>query len=263
MGYDAAVLQTGSIPLYHQLKEIFIEKISGGEWLPGATIPAEGELCAEYGVSRGPVRQALDQLVREGLLTRKQGKGTWVLPTKIERSLGRLYSFTDLIVQQGLAPSARLLSFERIRAPRGLARTLGLAEGAALFKIVRLRMADQEPLVLETIYVPVAFCPALAPGELAHTPLYSLLQEHYGVPLVKARQYFEAVVTDAFEAETLVMPQGAPVLLLQNITYTAGERPVVVSKAIVRGDRLRYYVELPRIAEQVATPVVPAQVLDW
>ncbi len=84
------MLSQNGIPLYHQLKEIFIEKITSGEWAPGENIPPESQLCKQFGVSRGPVRQALDQLVREGLLARKQGKGSWVLPRKIERELGTL-----------------------------------------------------------------------------------------------------------------------------------------------------------------------------
>jgi GntR family transcriptional regulator len=104
-------LKQNGIPLYHQLKEIFTDKIANGEWKPGETIPNELQLCEQYGISRGPVRQALDQLVREGLLSRKQGKGTVVLPPKIEPQLGAFYSFTTLIQQRGMRPSTVMLGF--------------------------------------------------------------------------------------------------------------------------------------------------------
>ena len=107
----SGVLSQNGIPLYHQLKEIFSEKIASGEWEVGEIIPNELLLTRYYGVSRGPVRQALDLLVREGLLTRKQGKGTQVLPPKIESDLGGFYSFTTLIQNRGMHPSVQTARF--------------------------------------------------------------------------------------------------------------------------------------------------------
>jgi GntR family transcriptional regulator len=240
-----SVLRQNGIPLYHQIKEIFLEKIVNGEWQPGEIIPNEFELCEQYGVSRGPIRQALDQLVREGLLSRKQGKGTWVLPPKIESGLDKLYSFTTLIEQKGLQHSARLIAFETVPAPDGASRKLCLAPGSPVFKIGRLRLADDEPLFLETIYVPKEMCGGgLKQEDLSMAPLYTILESRCKLPLVRAKQFFEPVVADEYEAHMLVIPKGAPALLLQNITFTTGDRPVVLSKAIMRGDRVRYFVEL-------------------
>jgi GntR family transcriptional regulator len=237
-------LRHTGIPLYHQLREIFAEKIESGEWKPDALIPNEASLCEEYGVSRGPLRQALEHLVREGRLARKQGKGTWVLPPRIERGLGGLYSFTTLIEQRGLRPGARLLSFETVPASVGVSQALALPEGAAVAKIRRLRLADDEPLILETVCVPAQVCPGLTEEALGAAPLYDLLRERYGVAVLRARQYFEPALADEYEAGVLGIGQGAPVLLLHNVTYASGDQPVVFSKAIMRGDRVRYYVEL-------------------
>ena len=256
------MLHSSAIPLHYQLKELFVEKINNGEWAAGALIPTEAVLCASYAVSRGPVRQAIDQLVREGLLCRKQGKGTWVLPPKIERSLGRLYSFTDLIAQQGVIPAVRILSFERTAAARSVARTLERSEGAPVYKIVRLRLAGTEPLVLESVFVPAALCPSLTVADVENSPLYAFLEKRQGLHLVRARQYFEAVSADPFEAHLLCIAAGAPVLLLQNITYQPGEHPVVLSKAILRGDRLRYYVDLPAEISKIAGPST-SPVTEW
>ncbi len=237
-------LKQNGIPLYHQLMEIFTERIASGEWASGALIPNELDLCAEYGVSRGPVRQALDRLVQEGRLARKQGKGTRVLPPKIESDLGGFYSFTTLIEQKGLQHSAQTLSFETQAAAGSTARRLALEPGAPVYEIRRLRLADGEPLILETIYVPEAVCPGLSHADLAAAPLYTLLSARYGVPLLRATQYFEPAVADDYESDILRMKPGAPVLLLQNLTYTTSDRPVVLSRAIMRGDRVRYLVEL-------------------
>lgn len=238
------MLKQNGIPLYHQLKEIFVEKIVNGEWRPNEVIPNENELSSEYGVSRGPVRQALEQLVREGLLSRKQGKGTWVLPPKIERGLGAFYSFTTLIEQKGMHASARLLSFEDAEATGGVARALSLTPGEPLYKMRRLRLADEEPLILETIYVPKSVCGQLSEPQVVAAPLYIILETICGLHLTRAKQFLEPVVADDYEAQVLKIETGAPVLLVQNTTYAAGNRPVVLSKAIIRGDRVRYYAEL-------------------
>jgi GntR family transcriptional regulator len=237
-------LRNDGIPLYHQLKEIFVEKIVNGEWMPGQLLPAEKDLCTQYGVSRGPMRQALNELVRAGMLTRKQGKGTWVRRPQIEGGLSQLRSFTQLIEDRGLRHSAKYLSFEETAAKGGVARGLGVGEGEPLFRVSRLRMADGEPLILETFYVPSGLCPGLTEADLARAPFYELIAERYHLPVIRAKQFFEPALADDFEARVLQVPSGAPVLLVQNTTYTTDDRAVVLAKAIIRGDRVRYYVEL-------------------
>ena len=241
---DMTLLKKNGIPLYHQLKEIFEDHIASGEWAPDALIPNELELCQQYGVSRGPVRQALDRLVQEGKVSRKQGKGTFVLPPKIEGELAGFYSFTTLIEQKGLQHSARTLSFERLTASGSPARLLEMAPDAPMYKIRRLRLANGEPLILETLYLPEAVCPGLRRDDLAAAPLYTLMSNRYGVNLLRARQFFEPALADPYEAEILGLQPGAPVLFLQNMTYSQGDHPVVLSRAIMRGDRVRYLVEL-------------------
>jgi GntR family transcriptional regulator len=238
------VLSQNGIPLYHQLKEIFAEKIASGEWKVGETIPNEMVLCQHYDVSRGPVRQALDLLVREGLLSRKQGRGTQVLPPKIESELDAFYSFTTLIRNRGMRPGGRLLAFDIIPAEGSVARILNLPQGSPCLKIRRLRLADQTPLILETVFVPKVVCGDLSESDLVAQPLYDILTTRCGIILQRQKRFFEPTLADEYEAQILGIPEGSPVLLLQNITYTAGDRPVVISKAIMRGDRVRYYVEL-------------------
>src|SRR5438067_5656641 len=184
------VLKKNGIPLYHQLKEIFEDRIASDEWAPGQLIPNELVLCQQYGVSRGPVRQALDRLVQEGRLSRKQGKGTFVLPPKLESELGGFYSFTTLIEQKGLQHTSRTLAFERLPALGSPARLLDLAPSTPVYKIRRLRLANDEPLILETLFVPESVCPGLTREDLASAPLYGLMSSRYAVPLVRAKQFF-------------------------------------------------------------------------
>jgi GntR family transcriptional regulator len=239
-----AGLKQNGIPLYVQLEEIFSERITSGEWKVGETLPNETQLCEEFEVSRGPVRQALHQLVREGILNRKQGRGTVVLPPKIENDLSSFYSFTTLIEHSHMRPGMRLLAFETVSIEGNAAKQLDLAPGNRVFKIRRLRLADDEPIILETVYVPEHICSALNEIEITTAPLYKILKEHYGVTLLRSKQFFEPTLADDFEAQALQIRKEAPVLLIQNVTYAVGNRPVVFSKAIMRGDRVRYYVEL-------------------
>ncbi|MCC6611936.1 MAG: GntR family transcriptional regulator [Anaerolineae bacterium] len=237
-------LKQNGIPLYVQLEEIFSERIAIGEWAVNETIPNEMALCQEFGVSRGPVRQALDQLVRRGLLNRKQGKGTVVLPRKAENPLSDVYSFTRLIERRNKRPSIRLLAFDVVPAEKYAVTYLNLQPGAKIFKMRRLRLADDEPLIIETVYLPYEICPALTAKEVAGPSLYTLLREQYGVNLVHSKHYFEPTVANEFEAGVLGIEKKAPMLLQETITYTFGDSPVVFSKAVMRGDRVRYYVEL-------------------
>jgi len=183
-------------------------------------------------------------LVRDGLLSRKQGKGTIVLPPKIERGLGAFYSFTTLIEQKGMRASTQLLSFETVPAQGSVTRYLEIQSDTPLFKIRRLRLANNEPLILEVIYIPTRVCSSLTAEKMISTPLYTILSTCYDITLLRAKQFFEPVVTDEYESQKLGIPDSAPALLIQNITFDSNNRPVVLSKAIMRGDRVRYYVEL-------------------
>ena len=238
------ILKQNGIPLYVQLEEIFTGRIEAGEWQVGQIIPNELQLCQEFEVSRGPVRQSLDQLVRNGMLHRKQGRGTVVLPAKAENRPGDFFSFTTLIERNQQRPGMRLLTIELAPAGVTAGRHLDLKPEEKVFKILRLRLADDEPLILETVYVPEDVCPTLTADEVAAASLYQTLGERYGVRLVSSRQYLEPSVANDFEAEVLGIERRAPVLLLTNLAIASRMRPVVFSKAIMRGDRVRYYVEL-------------------
>ncbi len=215
-----------------------------GEWIVDQTIPNELALCKEFDVSRGPVRQALDQLVRRGMLRRKQGRGTTVLPPKIENQLSDFYSFTTLIERNHMRPGKRLLAFDTMYADRHAMKHLALSATAEVYKLRRLRLADDEPLVVETVFIPAEICPELTAEEVASNSLYRLLRDRYKVKLVLSRQFFEPTVANEFEAHILEIEKNAPVLLIENVAYSTSNKPVVFSKAIMRGDRVRYGVEL-------------------
>jgi GntR family transcriptional regulator len=143
-----------------------------------------------------------------------------------------------------MQPKTQMITFAKIPAESNIARHLLVEPEAEVFKIRRLRLADDEPLIFETIFVPADICAALSERELMDAPLYRLLKTHYGVTLARSKQFFEPTVADEYEAQVLGISENAPVLLIENLTYTDANRPVVFSKAIMRGDRVRYYLEL-------------------
>jgi len=231
------------IPLYHQLTEELRENIENGDWLPHSLIPSETELCEKYGVSRGTVRQALSQLVQEGLLYRKQGRGTFVAEPKITQQLNKFYSFAQDMREKGLKPSSKVLQNEKILPDSYIKNVLGLKEKEMVYKIMRLRLADEEPLILETSYLVEELFPDLDREDVEKVPLYDIIIKKYRIRITRAKETFEPILVDRFEAEKLQIPLGSPALLVKRITYTAGI-PFEFRKSIVRGDKCSYSVEL-------------------
>jgi len=231
------------VPLYYQLTEELRENIENGEWPPNSLIPSETELCEKYKVSRGTVRQALSQLVQEGLLYRKQGKGTFVAEPKITQQLNRFYSFAQDMREKGLRPSSLLLQKEKILPDSYIKNILGLKEEEMVYKIMRLRLADEEPLILETSYLVEELFPDLDKEDVEKVPLYDIILKKYRIKITRAKETFEPVLIDEFEAKKLKIPVGSPALLVKRITYTAGI-PFEFRKSVVRGDKCSYSVEL-------------------
>src|SRR5215475_4846403 len=139
------IYRNSPVPRYHQLKEILREKIRAGEWKPGDLIPSERELSETYGISRMTTRQAITDLVNEGVFYREQGKGTFVTRNKITQQLMSLTGFTEDIRARGQNPSTRVLSARLGHADEIVAERLRVAPGQAIVLLQRLRLADGEP----------------------------------------------------------------------------------------------------------------------
>jgi GntR family transcriptional regulator len=232
------------VPLYYQLKEILREDIEGGVWGPGEAIPSENELCERYVVSRATVRQAVGELCRQGLLYRRQGKGTFVAGAKLSEDLLGFYSFSREMRAKGHTVTSRVLSLEEARPSDGLRRTLGLGEDERVTQVVRLRLVDDEPLFLEKTAIPARLSPGLGEQDLSASPVFHrLLTERCGVRLAGVRKTIEPALADRYEAEVLGIRRGAPVLVVERLTLDAAGRPVVHGKWVVRGDRCKHYID--------------------
>jgi GntR family transcriptional regulator len=236
--------QSSVIPLYHQLKEILKDSIESGESKPGDLIPSENELQQVYNISRNTVKKALDDLVQEGILNRIQGKGTFVSMPKIEQSLSGFYSFSKVIQSKGLEPKDIILSLEQKNVQPSITRWLMLPENGSVVELTRLRCANNEPMILETSYIPLEVVPEISKVRLEENSLYDLMQSEYGIIVTKAKETFEPVLVKNYESTYLQVQEGSPALLLERTAFESNGRPVEFCRSIVRGDRCRFYTEL-------------------
>lgn len=234
----------GPTPMFEQVKAILDGAITGGELEPHQRIPSERELSVALGASRMTIRQALVELMAEGSLYTRSGKGTYVAERKIEQPLQRLSSFTEDIRGRGSRPASRVLAQELLPAPIELAEALGIRPGFELVRIRRLRLADDHPLAIETSHLPHALCPGILEIDFSTASLYEVLGTRYGIVLGSAKQTIEASEALPEERRLLELPRHVPVLRLHRLTFGDDGRVVEFVRAVYRGDRYQLQVQL-------------------
>ncbi|MCX7938213.1 MAG: GntR family transcriptional regulator [Thermoflexales bacterium] len=233
------------MPLYHQLKELLQQRIDAGEWRAGMRLPSERELCEQFGISRITVRQALAELEREGRLLRDQGRGTFVAQPRFEQHLTHLTSFTQDMLARGQKPGAVVLEHTVMMAPVDVAHDLHLdAEHRRVILLRRLRLANEQPVAVETAYLSEHMCPQLVAENLNHRSLYALLSERFGIVPTRAVQQMTATACPPTEARLLQIKPGNPVLHLRRVTYSQDGCPFEVVESFYRGDKYVFYAEL-------------------
>lgn len=240
------IYRNSPVPRYHQLKEILRERIRSGEWKPGDLIPSERELSESYDISRMTARQAITDLVNEGVFYREQGRGTFVTQNKITQQLLHLTGFTEDIRARGQRPSTRVLAASLQPADETAATQLRLAPGEPIFVLRRLRLADDEPLAIEVSMLNFKGCEQLAEEDLEHQSLYQLLESRYGIPLMEADQEIEAGLASEEEAKILNVPPGSAVLFTRRTTFTDRNRPIEYAKSVYRGNKYTFHTHLKR-----------------
>lgn len=237
--------QASVIPLYHQLKQRLSAKIQSGEWKPEDKIDSENQLMDIFHVSRNTIKKAIEELVQEGKLYRIQGKGTFVSKPRFEQSLGGFYSFSRVLQEKGLNPRDEVLVIQEVYPSTKVRNNLELAEDEQVIEMKRLRFADNEPIVLESSFLPKSIIKdSDILHEVSYTSLYTLLAQRFDVVVVRAREAFEPVLIKKEEARLLKTETGKPALLLERTAFDTSGKPVEFCKSIVRGDRCRFYTEL-------------------
>ena len=232
------------IPYHYQLRELLRDEIATGRWRVNDQLPSERELCDTFKLSRTTIREALDSLVQEGLLRREKGRGTFVAEPKIlETLLSSPIGFTESMQQQGHRVETQVLRMEVIPVPRTVAQNLRLKSSEPVTVIDRLRFILGEPILVVTSYLPEKLCPSLVKEDLTRNSLYQLLHSKYGLKVVQAKRFLEAVSATEMEARLLGVRLGAPLMLLESTAYLEDSTPIEFFKARHRGDRTRFLVE--------------------
>ncbi|MBD5803713.1 GntR family transcriptional regulator [Aromatoleum evansii] len=214
-------------PLYRQIKSLILQALESGEWRPGQVIPSEQELASRFSVSQGTVRKAIDEMAAENLLVRKQGKGTFVASHNDPRALFR---FLRLVPMDGdLAhPQSVPMDCWRAKAGQEASRMLGIEQGEPIIIVRRLLKFAQKPVVIDEIYLPGEIFQGLTLEVLQswNGSLYSLFETRFGLRMIRAQERIRAVAADRSTSETLRVQEGTPLLSVERVTYTYGDKPV-------------------------------------
>jgi len=229
------------LPKYYQVKRQLLDLTSAMD--PGSPVPPERELARHYGTSRTTVRQALAELVVEGRLLRMQGKGTFVAKPKVAQAL-ELASYTEGMRAHGLHPQTKILDIGYVTADDDLADLLGIKTGGRALRIHRLRLADGEPMSIDTSHLPARRFPGLRKELERHRSLYETLESAYGIHLAEAEETIETVLADPHDARVLGVDPGLPLLLLSRHAFDSSGQVVEWAQSWYRGDRYKFVTRL-------------------
>jgi GntR family transcriptional regulator len=227
-------------PLYRQIASLITRSLQAGEWKPGEAIPSETELALRYKVSQGTVRKAIEDLSASNLLVRRQGKGTYVATHAEEQTRFRFLRLAPDGAPGAPKPgereplSRRFLGCSRQRAPADVARAIGLRSGEPVLQVRRLLYFRGRPVVLDDIWLPAALFKGLTSTRLSayEGPMYGLFEAEFGVRMVRAEEQIRAVAADADAAGLLELAPGAPLLSVERVAYTYGDRPVELRRGL-------------------------------
>ena len=233
-----------NIALYLQVKDILIKRIQEKIWAPNSLIPTEQELMEEFNVSRTTLRQAITILVQEGLLEKKQGKGTIVKSQQLTGN-GRLKGFAEEAIEKGLTPKSKLLRIEMKKDLYHEKSMLDIPENEEVLVIERIRFADSEPIAIERTCWPSHIGKLFENQDLDRAKFYEILEEN-GIILKRAKEKISAINATLYEADLLGIRGGEALLETEKISYGLDDRAIEFSKVKFRSDKYHYNIELTR-----------------
>lgn len=231
---------TSHAPIYFRIQQDILDQIQRGAFKPGQQLPTEAELAQQYQVSRITAKRALDELVHQGRAFRQQGRGTFVAQTRI-RDISGFGSFTDDMKSRGLIPGSQTLLFKEVDPDADVMERLHLVQGERAFLLKRLRLANDEPVAIETAYIPCRLCPRLLNEDLSQRSLYAILTEKYQIVPTWADAEIEATMATKEEAFLLKLKVGRPVLTARRVTFSSNYDVIESVYSVYRGDRFTFY----------------------
>ena len=229
-------------PIYYNIFEELLSEIESGIISGKDKFPSESELCQRFSVSRGTVREALKLLEQNGVITRSQGKGTFITEKKFEQDVTRLMGFSEVMNKYGKEATAKLLSLEVIPANDRISGKLGLLQGENVVAVKRLRYADSVPLIIERSYFVFSIFKPILAYDLENSSIFKLLYEHTPYRLGYATQNIEAVISRGDENLLFEIPEGSPLLLIKRLVHLIDGRPFEFSEDLYRSDKLKFVI---------------------
>ena len=238
------------VPMYAQLQMQLRNMIHAGHLKPGDTLPSEEELGRVYGISRMTARQALQGLKTQGLAARHKGLGTFVTQPKVEKDIAHLCGFTAEMQALGIKPGSRVLSAEIAAVSEEAAASLAIKPGAPVFRLRRLRFADELPVAIEESTLSLVRFPGIEKIDFVHNSLYTTLRQKYGIRFAMADEIIEAHAAGRVESQLLDLPLRYCLLVISRTLWSAEGEPIELARSFYRGDRYRAVLRIPaRTAE--------------
>lgn len=230
-------------PLYLQLKQIILDDIESGKYKAGEKLPPENDLCEQYGVSRITARRAIMDLVEEGRLHRKQGKGTFVKDWKVKREIISVGGFSELTTASGKLPSSQILSTSLVEADDKLAEVFSAASDKQCLRLHRLLYIDNEPFIIETSYFPLAYFPNLEMHISESSSTYSILKNRYNVEITSSDKLLDVVFASNEAVELFRCDVGMPLYAIERTSYDQANRPVHYSYSLLMTSKVKFIIK--------------------
>lgn len=236
--------ESQGIPLYRLVKQRLQELISAKQLKPGDPIPPEQKLCGELNVSRGTVRMAISDLVREGLLQRHQGRGTFVASPKFERSLLHYFRFVERDSSEAVIPQSRIVSARIVQPGKHVADVLTIPATHRVVELRRLRSIKGVPCIYQVSYFPERLFPGLQDVDRDISSLYDYITQRYGAHVMQVEEYLTAGLPDAQAQRWLALEKFSPVIIIERKTLASRDVPMEFRRSLGRADRYHYRVRL-------------------
>lgn len=227
-------------PLHKQISDWLKREIESGALEADEKLPSENELKKKFDVSRVTVRRALQTLENEQLIYRCQGLGSFVTDQRTHQAFTLLHDFKEELAGTGLTASSKVLSFgpENLDDRKDILSYLGIENKTTAVKLERIRMGNDEPIAYDTTWLPVFYGQLIESHDLESTTIFEILEEKYDIPIEKGCYRIEAAIADEQMSDALQIEKGAPILQINRISYTIGDKPVYFQKRYYRNDKM-------------------------
>ncbi len=229
-------------PIYLQICDLIREKINSGKLSPGSRVWSENDIVEQFQVSRNTAQKAIEILVNEGIVSRVQGKGSFVAQPKVEYGLQHLVSFTEETLGKGLNPSSRIICFDREHPDHHHAKNLNISEDDWVYKLERLRLANEQPIAHQISIIPEELCPGLKRYDFSKQSLYEVFEKDFNFILSWQKIIVNPIIANDSVAEMFDIPPQTPLLHTDSVLYLAGGTPIESNKNIYLSERYQFTV---------------------